>query len=170
MSGCVEAAGGMAQWGGWLQLSSWKPEPPDLATSPDPPSSQGAPFPFSRGESGLRGLGLAAWTPGTIQGHGQGPHQAGSPTPFSGIIAPPCIPEGGAAGSAQNQETLGLRVQSALCSAHLSPICEAAQGGPAPGSPQGEPAEQASAPLPSCLTCTWPRGTWLPGMGPWSPG
>lgn len=41
VSGCVKGAGGMAQWGGrrgW-QLETWKPEPPDLATSPDLPSS-----------------------------------------------------------------------------------------------------------------------------------
>lgn len=52
-----EGAGGMAQWGGQRgrQLETWKPEPPDLATSPDPPFSQGAPFSSSLGgESGLR--------------------------------------------------------------------------------------------------------------------
>lgn len=31
------------------QLETWKPEPPDLATSPDPPSSQGTPFSASSG-------------------------------------------------------------------------------------------------------------------------
>lgn len=31
------------------QLETWKPEPLDLATSPDPPSSQGTPFSSSSG-------------------------------------------------------------------------------------------------------------------------
>lgn len=42
----------MAQWGRrrWRwRLETWKPEPPDLATSPDPPSCQGAPFSSSSG-------------------------------------------------------------------------------------------------------------------------
>lgn len=61
ISAHIAASPGQGVWlhggSGWLsgvgcengQLETWKPEPPDLATSPDPPSSQGTPFSSSSG-------------------------------------------------------------------------------------------------------------------------
>lgn len=87
---------------GWAaeRDGSWKPEPPDLATSPDPPSS---PFSSSSGGgSGLRGAwasSLDIQSP-SCGARAPGSQQASSPTPtWQPLLA--YLSKGGDPGSAQ---------------------------------------------------------------------
>lgn len=109
---------------------SWKPEPPDLATSPDLPSSRGG---LSQVEEvDQEGLGLLWIQNHPLPSSGDISRLAASPLPTASQPFSAYLSEGGDTGSAQSWETWGCAHPrcSLFCPPSLLPGTEAAQSGP----------------------------------------